>query len=56
MDYRHRDTLYRIELLQSDAGTAPVLWLDGEVQADGRIPLADDGAEHNVQLNHPRAG
>jgi len=55
MDYRHRDTQYRIELRQSDAGTAPAVWLDGQVQADGLIPLVDDGAEHSVKLNWPRA-
>ncbi len=54
VDYRHHDTLYRITLHQSDAGTPSTLWLDGEVQADGGIPLADDGAEHSVELNWPR--
>ena len=55
LDYRHRDTQYRIELRQSDAGTASAVWLDGQVQADGLIPLVDDGAEHSVKLNWPRA-
>ncbi len=54
LDYRHRGTLYRIRLHQSDAGTPSTLWLDGEMQPDGRIPLADDGAEHDVELNWPR--
>ncbi|MHB1058592.1 MAG: GH36-type glycosyl hydrolase domain-containing protein [Rhodanobacter sp.] len=56
LDYRHRDTLYRIDVRQSDVGTVPALWLDGEVQADGRIPLADDRLLHEVELNWPRAG
>ncbi|WP_426687677.1 GH36-type glycosyl hydrolase domain-containing protein [Rhodanobacter ginsengiterrae] len=56
MDYRHRDTLYRIDLRQSDAGTAPAVWLDGEEQPDGRIPLLDDGVQHAVELNWPQPG
>jgi cellobiose phosphorylase len=55
MDYRHRDTLYRIDLRQSEPGTAPALWLDGELQPDGQITLADDGVQHEVELNWPRA-
>ncbi|WP_449429625.1 GH36-type glycosyl hydrolase domain-containing protein [Rhodanobacter umsongensis] len=54
MDYRHRDTLYRIHLRQSAAGTLGMVWLDGVAQADGCIALADDGAEHSVELNCPR--
>jgi cyclic beta-1,2-glucan synthetase len=54
MDYRHRGTLYRIHLRQSDAGTVSTVWLDGVAQADGRVPLADGGAEHSVELNCPR--
>ncbi|WEN15442.1 glucoamylase family protein [Rhodanobacter sp. AS-Z3] len=54
MDYRHRDTLYRIELRQSACGTPAVVWLDGVVQAEGYIPLVDDGAQHEVNLNWPR--
>ncbi|WP_426701354.1 GH36-type glycosyl hydrolase domain-containing protein [Rhodanobacter sp. Col0626] len=54
LDYRHRDTLYRINLRQSDAGTASAVWLDGVAQADGFIPLVDDGMEHTVELNWPR--
>ncbi len=55
LDYRHRDTLYRINLRQCDAGTTSTVWLDGVVQADGFIPLADDGVEHSVKLNWPQA-
>jgi len=55
LDYRHRDTPYRINLRQSDAGTLSTVWLDGVVQADGCITLVDDGVEHCVELNHPRA-
>jgi cyclic beta-1,2-glucan synthetase len=54
LDYRYIDTQYRINLRQSDAGTTSTVWLDGVMQADGCIPLADDGAEHSVELNWPR--
>ncbi|MGB6262605.1 MAG: glucoamylase family protein [Rhodanobacter sp.] len=54
MDYRHRDTSYRIELRQRDAGTSPAVRLDGELRADDRIPLLDDGVEHHVELDWPR--
>ena len=56
LDYRHHDTLYRIDLRQGEPGTVPALWLDGEPQPDGQITLADDGVQHEVELNWPRAG
>ena len=55
LDYRHRDTLYRITLRQSPAGTVGTLWLDDVAQPDGWLALVDDGVEHRVELNHPRA-
>ena len=55
LDYRYRDTPYRINLRQSDPGTVSTVWLDGVVQADGYIPLVDDGVEHSIELNWPRA-
>jgi cellobiose phosphorylase len=54
LDYRHRDTLYRIDLRQGDAGTSSAVRLDGELRADDRIPLLDDGVEHHVELDWPR--
>ena len=54
MDYRHRDTLYRIDVRQSDAGSPGSVWLDGVVQPAACITLADDGIEHSVQLDCPR--
>ncbi|HWU76682.1 MAG TPA: glucoamylase family protein [Rhodanobacter sp.] len=56
MDYRHGDTLYRIELRQNEPGSSSNVRLDGVVQADGCIPLADDGVEHRVVVNWPRTG
>ncbi|TAM60282.1 MAG: cyclic beta 1-2 glucan synthetase [Rhodanobacter sp.] len=55
LSYRHRDTWYRIALRQSAAGTAGGVRLDGVAQADGRIALLDDKAEHRVEIDHPRA-
>ena len=55
LDYRHYDTLYRINLRQSDVGTVSTVWLDGVAQVDGCIALVDDGVEHSVELNHPRS-
>jgi cyclic beta-1,2-glucan synthetase len=36
-------------------GTVSTVWLDGVAQADGCIAMVDDGVEHSVELNHPRA-
>ena len=37
-------------------GAAPLCdWLDGVVQPEGYIVLIDDGRDHSVDLNHPRA-
>ena len=55
VDYRYRETLYRIELRQVDAGSESRVTLDGIAQADGRIALLDDGVEHHVEIRHPRA-
>ncbi|MDQ6647087.1 MAG: cyclic beta 1-2 glucan synthetase, partial [Pseudomonadota bacterium] len=54
MDYRYRDTLYRIQVRQIAADGIPALRLDGEPQTDRRIALRDDGIEHRVELDHPR--
>jgi cellobiose phosphorylase len=50
--YRYRSTLYVISLAQSASGSAQVI-LDGAVQADGAVPLVDDGAEHRVEVSVP---
>ncbi len=55
LDYRYRGTPYRIRVRQCEAGTPGSVRLDGVVQADGCIPLADDGVEHRVDVDHPRA-
>jgi cellobiose phosphorylase len=55
MDYRYRDTPYRIELRQGDPGTPGTVRLDGVLQEDGCVRLLDDGTEHSVELAHPRS-
>ncbi|HEY8585500.1 MAG TPA: glucoamylase family protein [Rhodanobacter sp.] len=54
IDYRYRETLYRIQVRQRDAGSPQALRLDGVAQPDGCIALTDDGAEHSVELDWPR--
>ena len=49
IDYRHGETLYRIEVLQSaQAGEAGEVMVDGIAQPDLSIPLLDDRQEHEV--------
>lgn len=55
LSYRYRNTYYHFNIRQSAPGTARTVWLDGIAQADGYITLVDDGVEHNIELNHPRA-
>ena len=55
MSYRYRSTWYRINVRQSDAIPQTHVWLDGEAQADGRVALVDDGAEHSVEVEQPRS-
>jgi cyclic beta-1,2-glucan synthetase len=54
LDYRHRGTPYRIRVRQCAAGMEGSVRLDGVPQADGRIPLHDDGVGHRVEVEHPR--
>jgi cellobiose phosphorylase len=51
LDYRFRETPYRIEVTQagSDTGRIEVV-LDGRLQADGSVPLMDDGEPHRVSV------
>jgi cellobiose phosphorylase len=54
MRYRHHDTLYQINVWPGPSDSVAVVKLDGVVQADGRLPLADDGIEHHVDVHCPR--
>ncbi|HEY2188938.1 MAG TPA: cyclic beta 1-2 glucan synthetase, partial [Caldimonas sp.] len=51
LQYRHRATLYEIEVLQQVGdGERRELRLDGVLQAGDALPLVDDGRLHRVQL------
>ena len=54
LDYRYRSTLYQIEVIQVPMGAEPIsVHLDGKLQADGAVPLLDDGRTHHVQARVP---
>jgi cellobiose phosphorylase len=59
LNYRFRDTLYRITVTRSAAGDkhqgAIQLSVDGVVQRDGAIALVDDHKEHRVDISLPDA-
>ncbi len=54
LDYRYRDTLYRIFVLQSESveGSGP-LSLNDAVQEPRSIVLIDDGLEHRIEIRLP---
>jgi cellobiose phosphorylase len=51
--YRFGETLYHIEVVQTDDNDGAVR-LDGMLQSDGLIPLADDRLEHAVEVRIAR--
>ncbi len=58
--YRYGETTYHIAVLRTaagdgEAGAAPRVRLDGVLRADGTIALADDGREHQVEVELPHA-
>jgi cellobiose phosphorylase len=57
MDYRYRNTLYKIVVKQNTAaGASMQVIVDGIAQADAAIALADDKHEHAVEIIlHPQA-
>lgn len=52
MNYRYRDTLYKIVVTQSSAddGMTANVKVDGVLQMDGMIRLVDDKREHGVEI------
>jgi cellobiose phosphorylase len=56
LDYRFRETLYRITVTQASPADRELgAWLDGERQPDGAIPLVEDRIDHVVDVVvHPR--
>jgi cyclic beta-1,2-glucan synthetase len=57
VDYRFGDTRYHIRVVRPGtlAATGVDVVLDGQHQADGRVPLTDDGKTHVVEIR-PRGG
>ncbi len=54
LEYRFRNTPYHIEVIQINNDDGPLgVQLDGEMQADGSVPLLDDGRPHQVQARIP---
>jgi hypothetical protein len=55
MRYRYRETTYDIAIRQTLAGAGAGIpsihvTVDGVVQPDGSVPLVDDRAAHQVQV------
>ena len=57
LNYRYRETLYRIEVLTiSPEGGGPALMLDGTALSGSAIPLIDDRREHAVVIRTHQSG
>lgn len=57
MHYRHRETVYHIDVKQTPAGRGEMfVRVDGIEQPDKSIPLVDDHQEHSVEVRMPVAG
>ncbi|MEO8803173.1 MAG: glucoamylase family protein [Rudaea sp.] len=49
IDYRYGETLYTIELRQSDTAAVDMrIWVDATLQSERMLKLVDDGVEHRV--------
>jgi cyclic beta-1,2-glucan synthetase len=56
IDYRYRETTYRITMRQTDPETAAsTVIVDGIAQLDAAVCLVDDGVEHHVEVLLPLA-
>jgi len=54
--YRYRETVYRIDVLQTSDGDGETsVTVDGVGQHDKAIPLVDDRQEHLVEVRIPAA-
>ncbi len=54
LEYRYRETLYHIELVQVSKDAGPVgVWLDGELQLEGSVLLLNDRRPHQVDARLP---
>lgn len=50
IEYRYINTLYRIELINSNQNEDLKIWIDDKETAGDFISLADDGTEHKVKI------
>ena len=50
MQYRYMDTLYLIEIVQTNQKETTQIFLDDELQPDKKIPLVNDAGEHIVKI------
>ena len=51
MDYRYRDTIYHINVVQHGVSEdAPAVTVDGVAQDAPVVSLVDDGADHAVEV------
>jgi cellobiose phosphorylase len=54
LEYRYRNTIYHITILQTPGeeqqAAKTTVSVDGVAQADGAIPLVDDGSQHSVEV------
>jgi cellobiose phosphorylase len=56
VEYRHGSAVYHCRIERSQEGGGPArVWLDGERLPDVAVPLRDDGREHAVRVQIPRA-
>jgi cellobiose phosphorylase len=56
LDYRYRETLYRISVVQTQAAEGRTgVTLDGVAQQDGAVTLVDDRLEHAAEVSIQRA-
>jgi cellobiose phosphorylase len=56
IDYRYRETPYRIEVTQGDAqDVAAGVTVDGVAQPAGSVPLVNDSRAHRVTLHLPQS-
>jgi cellobiose phosphorylase len=51
LHYRFHETAYHIAIARAAPGSPPSLSIDGTPQSDFSIPLVNDRAEHQIQIN-----
>ncbi len=50
VQYRHIDTLYQVELIQSKEENSSGIWVDGKEEANDFISLLNDGIVHEAKV------